>query len=916
MLGELLYQLLISPLELFLEVIYGIARNLFGNPGLSIFLMSLAMNLLLLPLYRQADAIQAKEQDDEKKLEPVVKHIKKTFRGDERYMMLQTYYNQNHYKPYYSLRGLLPLALEIPFFIAAYHFLSNLWELHGGTLGPIRNLGAPDKMIEIGALTINVLPVLMTLINIASSAVYTKGYALKDKVKLYGMALLFLVLLYNSPSGLVFYWTLNNLFSLIKNLLCRLRNSRKIVQGFILAAGAVLLLYTVFYYRGSVRHKSLLIGLALFMGFSPFFNLLKKKIFPVIHVQEKTSYRMFLLGGIFLSVLTGILIPSGVVSSSPEEFVQLPDFYSPISHIVYAALCAVGVFIIWFGVFYFLLGKKQKRIFEIAVFVVSGMAIVDYMFFGTGLGELSSSLAYESNNVWSSLISMAEKTGNIFVLLILIVFFTVLFVRKEKIARAVYYVLIAAIVCMSIPNISQIQHATVPMKQMAEKMRNKEKAHFTLSRNGKNVVVLMLDRAIGCYIPYLFQENPKLVKQFAGFTYYPNTLSFGGFTNFAAPALFGGYEYTPEELNKRSKELLADKHNEALKVMPVVFEKAGYDVTVCDPPYAGYTWIPDLSIYDEYPNIHTYNTEQGQFTGATEEEKQMTRLWKRNFFCYSIMKISPVIIQPYLYQRGSYFMNAKPESDAVQTIDDLSHAKGTKKTFINCYSVLSSLSEMANISDSGNNFLMMQNGITHEPCLLEEPDYIPSEFIDNEAYDTKYQKRFLYNGRQMEVSTPDHMMHYQTNMAALIKLGEWMDYLRENGVYDNTRIIIVADHGRYLNQFKDMLFGDNNDEDVMHCNPLLLVKDFNGDSLVTDDSFMTNADVPTLAMKNLIENPVNPYTGKPINSNAKNNKEQLVIFSFDIETTVNNGTTFLPARWFSVHDNIFDLRNWKRLGEW
>jgi membrane protein insertase Oxa1/YidC/SpoIIIJ len=32
------------------------------------------------------------------------------------------------------------------------------------------------------------------------------------------MALIFLVLLYNSPSGLVLYWTCNNIFSLGKNL--------------------------------------------------------------------------------------------------------------------------------------------------------------------------------------------------------------------------------------------------------------------------------------------------------------------------------------------------------------------------------------------------------------------------------------------------------------------------------------------------------------------------------------------------------------------------------------------------------------------------------------------------------------------------------------------------------------------------
>ena len=36
------------------------------------------------------------------------------------------------------------------------------------------------------------------------------------------MALFFLVFLYTSPSGLVFYWTLNNLFSLVKTIFYKL----------------------------------------------------------------------------------------------------------------------------------------------------------------------------------------------------------------------------------------------------------------------------------------------------------------------------------------------------------------------------------------------------------------------------------------------------------------------------------------------------------------------------------------------------------------------------------------------------------------------------------------------------------------------------------------------------------------------
>ena len=56
-LGSMLSTLLIGPLKLIFEVIFSLVNRL-DNPGLSIVALSLCMNLLVLPLYRRADAIQ------------------------------------------------------------------------------------------------------------------------------------------------------------------------------------------------------------------------------------------------------------------------------------------------------------------------------------------------------------------------------------------------------------------------------------------------------------------------------------------------------------------------------------------------------------------------------------------------------------------------------------------------------------------------------------------------------------------------------------------------------------------------------------------------------------------------------------------------------------------------------------------
>ena len=93
-------------------------------------------------------------------------------------------------------------------------------------------------------------------------------------------------------------------------------------------------------------------------------------------------------------------------------------------------------------------------------------------------------------------------------------------------------------------------------------------------------MVIMLDRSIGTQVPYIFNEKPELLEKYDGFTYYENTISYSSSTITASPALFGGYDYTPEKINARADDSLASKQNEALKVMPILFGSNGYKVTI------------------------------------------------------------------------------------------------------------------------------------------------------------------------------------------------------------------------------------------------------------------------------------------------------------------------------------------------
>ena len=859
-----LYALIIGPIELVFEIIFSVLNKHIHIPGLNIMLLSLVFSLVVLPLYMRADKIQEEAREAEDRLGPVIKHIKQYFKGDERFMILQTYYRQNNYSPLSVLKSSVSLLLQIPFFLAAYRMLSNNIYLAERSFGPIGNLGNPDAMLAIGSVTINVLPFAMTAINLISAAVYANKMPAKSKIQLLIMAALFLVLLYNSPSGMVLYWTCNNLFSLVKNIVMKLAS--------------------------------------------------KKKSAPKAEKKAKesrnadVSYKgLFIFSCIASAVFMGIYLPMSVLAAAPAEFVDMQSLTNPMIYVVDTAVKGAGLFVLWPSVFYAMSSAKGKKVIAYIMLALTCSIVVNTYFFSNGFGTMSNVLVYDvapKFETKTGLISLGVTFGAVAVAVVLARF-------GKNIATVI--ALSAALVFAGL-GISKVGTVNQGFAD-AKKACTEKDPEFTLSKNGKNVVVLMLDRALGPMVPYLFAENESLGKSFDGFTYYHNTVSYGAYTNFATPALYGGYEYTPERINERSTEKLVDKQNEALKVMPVMFANAGFKSTIVNPSYAGYKWNGDLTVFDGLNNVSAYNTLFRYVPVDYGEAYKKTV--NRNLFCYSLYKAAPVLLQPYLYDSGSYNDTEIPDwSTAPQVRSGMSVSYGHNKEFEAEYWAVNSLDKMTKI-DTGdsNNYLFFNSRIAHEDSFLKEPEYTPADYVDNTLYDQTHQKRFVKDGKMMLMLDSLDYCHYQINMAGLMAVAKWLDYLKANGVYDNTRIIIVADHGFGLANFPDLMeYGSEAPIDAEWFTPLLMVKDFGSHGeLVQSEEFMTNADTAYLASKGVIDNPANPFTGKKLTTDAKQG-EQKIFYSGEWSVDKNNGNTFKPGQWYSVKDNIWKKENWKYLG--
>ena len=876
---EILYFLTIRPLEIIFETIFFICYGYIGKPFPTIIALSVFVNILVFPLYRRSDKLQAVQREREKAMEEKIAHIKKTFKGDERVMMTQAYYRICDYKPVYALRGASSLLLQIPFFIAAFRFLSGLELLKGmpsillslpwkeSPTYLIDDLGSPDGMLRLGAFSINLLPILMTLINIISGTIYSKGHPRKEKIQLYVTALVFLALLYNSPSGLVIYWTCNNIFSLCKNAVQKLMESKKTSTG-----------------------------------------LAKPDDIP--DSSMKVYNRIFIFCAILLALMTGLFIPSNVVSSSAFDFFELRNVYNPSKFFIATFSLGIGLFVIWIGIYYVFMSPKGKLLFSKIMAAVCVSAVINYMMSGSGLGTLSVYLKYDE----APSFEISKIIINIILITASSVAVILLSSKKPVVVSSLAIAGCVSLLIVSFGNINRINNEfdeyvkayTEPYSEMPR---------ISLSKTGRNVIVILLDRAMGPQLPYMLNERPDLIEKYDGFTFYHNTVSYGQCTNFAMPAVYGGYEYTPYELNKREDESLKDKTNEALRVLPVLFNNNGYGVTVFDPPYANYKVYSDLSIYDDYPEINAYISKR-QFVNASNSYLDFTvDRTKRNLFCFGDVKILPMFLQDVFYDDGNYhdsrlvylkYLNVNRSKIELDTM----YQVGIDSEFYLWYSVLENMTQITQITDNEKGeFFMMYNCTTHEPNLLQLPDYKPEMYVDNTAFTVN--QYYSAGGIEMKMDDRNAMIHYHVNMAALLRLGEWLDYLKEEGVYDNTRIIITSDHGRAVPWFEDMHFGNN--ISTLWFTPLLMVKDFDEHGFKSSDDFMTNADACVFAASgDVVEKAENPFTGNPLDGNEKYEDKVRVIISENWQPS--NGNKFPSSDWYSVSGSLYDNHNWEYLG--
>ena len=209
------FDILAKPMLWLLNFFYGYI----GNYGIAIILVTILIKGSFWPITQKG----MKSMKNMQKLQPKVAKLKEKFKDDPTKMNQEMMAMYKTYKVN-PIGGCLPMIIQIPFFFALYRVLMAAIELrHAPFMLWINDLSAPDRlMVGFDIPYIHGIPVLTLLMGasmyLQQKMTPTTADPTQAKVMQF-LPVVFTFMFLNFASGLVLYWFVNNLLSILQQQL-------------------------------------------------------------------------------------------------------------------------------------------------------------------------------------------------------------------------------------------------------------------------------------------------------------------------------------------------------------------------------------------------------------------------------------------------------------------------------------------------------------------------------------------------------------------------------------------------------------------------------------------------------------------------------------------------------------------------
>ena len=219
------YYFITKPFFYILDFLYG----LIGNMGWAILLFAALLRLMMFPIANKSYESMSKM----KKIQPKIMALQEMYKDDKQALQRATMalYQKEKVNP---ASGCLPLFIQIPIFFSLYKVLNIAIEIrHAPFIGWVKDLSAPDPLtISVWShipyipslLDIGVWPLIYGLTMLLQNKLNPKP-ANKDQARMFMlMPIVFTLMFAHFAVGLVIYWTLNNVLSLIQQKIIMRKN--------------------------------------------------------------------------------------------------------------------------------------------------------------------------------------------------------------------------------------------------------------------------------------------------------------------------------------------------------------------------------------------------------------------------------------------------------------------------------------------------------------------------------------------------------------------------------------------------------------------------------------------------------------------------------------------------------------------
>lgn len=221
------YYFLTKPFFYILDFLY----NFIGNMGWAILLFAALLRLVMFPIANKSYDSMSKM----KKIQPKIKELQERYGNDKMKLQQETLemYRREKINP---AAGCLPMFIQIPVFFSLYKVLNIAIEIrHAPFIGWIKDLSAPDPLVLStilhfpvpSLLDIGVWPIIMGITMYVQQKL-NPAPTNKDQARMFAlMPLIFTFMLGHFASGLVIYWTLSNILSIIQQKAIMRKNGVK-----------------------------------------------------------------------------------------------------------------------------------------------------------------------------------------------------------------------------------------------------------------------------------------------------------------------------------------------------------------------------------------------------------------------------------------------------------------------------------------------------------------------------------------------------------------------------------------------------------------------------------------------------------------------------------------------------------------